>query len=76
MNSLKHKLFKVFDCTDMPDDLRHGFFALWDNLHNDSVVDWNIHDTINPDDVTEKVDQWLLANGAEDFEYVLIRYRW
>lgn len=75
------KIMKVFDCQDMPRDLRREFFRLWDNKGNDVFVDWTLGDS--DDDVSKQIDEWLIANGAEsakdessESETVLIKYWW
>lgn len=73
----KFKLMKVFDCYDMPETLRNGFFNLWDNKGNDSTVEWYTQGSIEEKgSISEMVDNWLVENGAIKYEYVLIKYYW
>ena len=78
---------KVFDCQDMPEDLRKIFFDMFEN-GNDSYVNWGIQDSIwdEGDSHGENVkllDKWLVENGASPApaehtagEEVLIKYWW
>lgn len=75
------EIMKVFDCQDMPRDLRREFFRLWDSKGNDVFVEWTLGDS--DDDVSKRIDEWLIANGAEsakdessEGETVLIKYWW
>jgi len=73
--------FKVFDCQDMPKETKEALndFCQQDN---DTYVDWNIGKHHNEQDMEEqklsatKVDKWLLENGADEEENVLISYWW
>lgn len=67
---MKYQLLKVFDCLEMPSDVRKNFFSAWDNKGNDCYLRWSVETE------TEPVDQWLLANGAELGEDVLISHWW
>ena len=97
------KIMKVFDCQDMPDDVRKRFFCYagdW-NTSNDSFVEWNTSDhycAILSDEVTHGivthkgrlssgtmvsivkgyniVNDWLLDNGADFQETILIKHWW
>lgn len=81
------ELLKVFDCQDMPDDVRNAFFAC-SCAGNDVYVNWGIAANIlDPDDEYDmqikKVDDWLISNGAEGpidgrpyGEEVLIKHWW
>lgn len=68
------QLKKVFDCQAMPEDLRSLFFEHERKglgRGNDVYIDWYINDS------TDKlIDAWLLAQGAEPDEHVLIRHWW
>ena len=80
---MNYRLMKVFDCIDMPEKLRREFYDTWDNKGNDSSVEWTIADSIDPDPITQRIDDWLIQNGAEPAkseessgECVIILYRW
>jgi len=73
----KFETKKVFDCQDMPEELRRKFFDMWDNKGNDSFVEWTIGDSFyEADDPSLLIEDWLLANGAADGEEVVIKYWW
>ena len=79
---------KVFDCQEMPDDVRAAFFKLNEGKINDVFVPHQIgypDDYPDPDptpDVAEAmkdaeaVDKWLMEHGAEDEENVLVKHWW
>jgi hypothetical protein len=71
-----HKVMKVFDCTDMPEDLCRKFYGLYDR-NNDSFIEWTMGDQ-GDDDTTREVEKWLVENGADPgtFERVLVLYYW
>ena len=65
----KYKLKKVFDCQDMPEDLKLRFFK-WCEQGNDSFTYWEVHGwdygQLDEEDLIVKdIDEWLVANGAE-----------
>jgi hypothetical protein len=72
------KLVKVFDRFDMPKDIQKKFENTYKedtNIlpSNDSYVDYDLDgDYIADKDVTE----WLLNNGANKGDKVLIRWWW
>ena len=72
-----HQVYKVFDCTDMPEKLMQAFYNMYDHKHNDSMVFWVVGDS-GEDGESRAVDKWLVENGAnaEGFETVIIRYWW
>jgi hypothetical protein len=90
------KLMKVFDCTDMPDNIRKAFFKAMEggnSVGNDVYVDWYnleeheylIKDLENKDfDLYGEehisnavlVNTWLLENGANIGEEVIIKHWW
>lgn len=74
-----YKLCKVFDCQNMPDDIKQYFMDLCSEncRSNDSYVDWYFEedDELLPE--YQQVQAWLLSNGAEfKDESVIIKYWW
>lgn len=86
------KTMKVFDCQEMPYDIRKTFFE-WvnsDNGHgNDCLVNWNTQtwteeaETVGDCGMNEElakkfhiVNNWLLKNGMNPKEDVIIRHWW
>lgn len=65
------KLMKVFDCQDMPDNVRKEFFGAYDDKGNDCYVDWYLDC-----EVSTLVDDWVIENGATMDEHVIIRHWW
>ena len=65
------KLMKVFDCQDMPDDIRDDFFNHFEGVGNDVYIDTYVCD-INE----HSFMKWLIDNGAEENEKVLINHWW
>ena len=70
------KLMKVFDCQDMPDNLKKIFMSFWDNVGNDCAKEWYMHDSDPPEPESDKIDTWLMENGAEFGEHVMIKHWW
>ena len=73
--------FKVFDCTDMPNDVHDAFFNIYDDVGNDCYVDHYIQ--FDPNKETLLLDKWLIENGDinmlladDEGEHVLIRHWW
>lgn len=82
-----YKMMKVFDCQwdpGMPDDVKKAFFdSQFDTCCNDVYVAWDVElgdsDYDSPDEIQSKrrlVDQWLIDNGANSGETVLIKHWW
>lgn len=71
---MKYETLKVFDCQDMPEDVKAALFehereALM-GRNNDSYIPWGIADE-NFDDENDpwalrkkKIDAWLISSGA------------
>lgn len=85
MSKQKFKTMKVFDCQDMPDDVRRAFFDHYRDWGpgNDSYVNWTIKTDTDPSKEEIMIDTWLIANGANDApseedegETVLISHWW
>lgn len=65
-------MMKVFDCQEMPDEVRSEFFG-WACAANDCYVAV----TVEFEEWCPKmIVSWLLANGAEESETVLIEHWW
>lgn len=72
----KYKVIKLFNCQDMSEDVRKGFFDFVGNSEifpitmNDSFVEWSINDiysgltSIQIRQVKD-IDNWLIENGAK-----------
>lgn len=73
---MKFKIAKVFDCQNMPENIKDAFFNTCDNQYgNDCYVDWYFD--IGPrDDGKNIVSKWLLENGAILGDKVLINHWW
>lgn len=75
---------KVFDAQEMPDDIKHCVFQ-WNKecgYQNDnySYFNWRVNEIEEYDNRTNElrstIDTWLLENGAEDKENILISFWW
>jgi len=72
-----YKLQKVFDCQDMPEDIRKEFFNLWDNYGNDCYLSYIIGELNSPNSsLSLNIDKWLIDNGATNGEEVIINHWW
>lgn len=76
------EMLKVFNCWDMPDDVRQVFFERCEQ-GNDCYVGWwptpaeyleDCVTQVNEDNTI--VDDWLLNNGALPHEKVLVSHSW
>jgi len=72
MSNKKYKIAKVFDCQDMPDDIKDVFFSTQE-AGNDSYVSYSLG---NYGEDFKLVDHWLLEHGAEPNDWVLISHWW
>lgn len=61
------KRLKVFDCQDMPAEVKREFFAAT-YVGNDCYVSWAWH--------VDSVNAWLIENGAKENEELLINHWW
>jgi hypothetical protein len=81
-------LQKVFDCQDMPDDIKEIFFNQ-NECGNDCLVYYTVNwlkqaieedGTESPDcydsSNEEKLDNWLIENGALNNELIIISHWW
>lgn len=83
VNIKMYKMMKVFDCQDMPIDIRNILFELHrDRVNNDSIIDYTIAIYNNTPEL-DAIDKWLIENGADATanpgihgETVLIKYWW
>lgn len=73
------KMMKVFDCQSMSKDVRDVFFSRQEGGCNDCYVAWTVQPYYTEDGRNEeycKVDEWLIQNGADTDEVVLINHWW
>jgi len=70
MNAVIMKTMKVFDCQDMPADVRKEFFDNSEANQNDCYVSFDTEER------ECSVTKWLMENGAEKDEEVLINHWW
>jgi hypothetical protein len=78
MSSKNYRVMKVFDCQEMPDDIRKMFFDVSVAL-NDSYVEYLIEDPRWESEWSASyiaINNWLIANGAELNEKVIISHWW
>ena len=66
---MKFKRVKLFDCQDMPQDVRTKFFLSFNGGSNDICVKYFV-------DKESDVGKWLIANGAKNEEAVIIQHWW
>lgn len=69
--------YKVFDCQEMPSDIREKFFSTTEGKSNDCYVNWWVD--IDPGHYGDKhveISKWLIKDGAEDGDKVLIKHWW
>lgn len=82
---MPYELQKVFDCQEMPDNVRKAFFDYYrDNgKGNDVYVRWfgsysdewlDADGEMMPE--YKPIHDWLVANGAEPNEDVIINHWW
>lgn len=75
------KQMKVFECQDMPEDVRK-YFLEHTEQGNDCYVSWYAEadevydDQEDPKEVWNPVSLWLKDNGALWGEQVLIEHSW
>lgn len=72
---MSFKLMKVFDCQDMPNDIKKIFFELYTDRGNDVYIKHALGDD-NSYEEYKRVDGWLIENKATLDENVLINYWW
>ncbi len=72
---MKYKMMKVFDCQDMPEYMKEGFFDTFRRAGNNTAV-IDIVDKPGTFTVERPFHEWLVANGAEYGEDVVIKYWW
>lgn len=90
-NEKMFTLLKVFDCQDMPNDIKEIFFNQ-NECGNDCLVYYTVNwfkqaieedeedGTKSPDCYAlsneEKLDNWLIENGALNNERIIISHWW
>lgn len=85
--NMAFKLRKVFDCQDMSDKIRDYFWNVFtDNVSNDCYIAFDVElmcndERADPDmleyiNSNNEVVDWLIENGAEFGEEVLIKHWW
>jgi hypothetical protein len=67
---------KVFDCQKMPDGLRKKFFGFWDHKGNDTFIECIPGEWIDSGGDYKDVGGWLIANGADEDETILVSHWW
>jgi len=70
MSKPPFKIMKVFDCQDMPKEIRKALFDYFERA-NDTYIEWQLGEM--PEG---PITDWLLAHGAEKDEEVLVQYWW
>jgi hypothetical protein len=74
-----YELAKVFDCNQMPRDVRSIFIEWTEGISNDVYVAWDIKDGFIDEDQKEKynkVSQWLRDNGATEEDTIIVSHWW
>lgn len=76
---MNYKTLKIFDCQDMPKEVKQHFFEIYrySGVGNYCYVDYNVADSIWGEDEGysyKLVDEWLIENGAEKTESVIIKH--
>lgn len=73
-----YKMMKVFDCQKMPETIQKAFFSHCRGQYsNDCYCKWYMYMEIDPKDHQRLlIHNWLIANGAEYGERVIIKYWW
>lgn len=86
----KYKMIKVFDCQDMPDDLRKKFFDYSESVGNDCYITWYMDEYFYDlearetdgeleeyEIISNEISEWFTSNGAnfKDKE-ILIKHWW
>lgn len=70
------RTMKVFDCQKMPDETRKVFFDTWDTKSNDTFIECVPGEWIDSGGDSKIVGDWLVANGAEVDECVIVSHWW
>jgi len=78
-----YEKMKVFNCQNMPNKVKEAFFKASEDTGNDCYIKWYIKGNSDRSEYQILVDDWLIANGAEDApdeetsgEEVLIQHWW
>lgn len=64
---------KVFDCINMPSDVRKALFDTEMARCNDVCIEYDIYESMEQDKL---LCDWLIENGAKEEETVIIKWRW
>ena len=67
------KIMKIYDRFEIPEDIISTVEEIWEEYPNDSYIDY---DTTSDWETTPEMTNWLLENGTEKGERVLIRWWW
>ncbi len=70
------KMMKVFDCQKMPTDIKKAFFKCSEDLSNDCAAIWDVELCDGMIDGYNDVSKWLVENGAEEDERVIVKRWW
>lgn len=73
-----YKLFKVFDADDFPENGMYDYLVNTLGIQEEGLYHpWRIIVTSpTQHEIGTKIDQWLIDNGADDLEKVLIHVDW
>lgn len=75
--SVKYNMMKVFDQSQMPKEAREQFVDYYEDKINDNAYIYHsVQSMYNHETKLNRVDKWLLENGADKDESVLINIYW
>lgn len=69
----KYQTYKFYNIDDVESVTKQDIMQMWDST--DSIIGWTVGESEGCE-VSKRLDDWLLANGASDHEEVLIRLYW
>lgn len=68
-------LIKVFDCQEMPNDIKKLFFeSINSSYTNNCYIHWYVK-YLEEDNFT-LIDQWFIEHGASEGEKIIIKHWW
>jgi len=67
-----YSTLKVFNIQKMPKDIKRKVLYLFEGESNDSYVQFCVTER----DEDGLISQWLIANGATEYEEVLLNLNW